>query len=102
MNTPRVIVCAAIRSYETQTIICGPRHGDCLNFAAEHKINKDQDAWECGFVDQENEFLTRAEAWKIADAMGQIRRPTGWESNFNEQRAPNVGDEGLLFSENLF
>jgi hypothetical protein len=101
VNPPRVIVCAAIRSYETKTIICGPRHGDCLNFAAEYQLGTKED-WECGFVDQENEFLTRAEAWKIADAMGQIRRPTGWESNFNEQRAPNVGDEGLLFSECLY
>lgn len=58
--------------------------------------------WECGFVDQENNFLTRAEAWVIADRMGQIRCPTGLERHYNNHRVANVGDEGLLFSENLY
>ena len=53
------------------------------------------------FIDQFGNFLTRAEAWKIADANGQIRRPTGWES-FANPRPANVGDEGILFSENLY
>jgi hypothetical protein len=57
---------------------------------------------ECGFVDQDNVFMSRAEAWKVADAAGQIRRPTGLEKNYDSHRAPNIGDEGLLFSENLY
>jgi hypothetical protein len=67
-----------------------------------HKNTSMSDVWECGFIDQHQVFLTRAEAWKVADAAGQIRRPSGFERNYNNQRRPNVGDEGLLFSENLY
>jgi hypothetical protein len=58
--------------------------------------------WEMGFIDQEGDFLTRAEAWKVADKAGQIRRPYGFERHYKNQRVANVGDEGLLFSENLY
>ena len=100
----RVVVCAAIKHKRTGDVICGARHGDCLNFASRHKIDEDfgSETWECGFVDADNVFMTRAEAWKVADSMGQIRRPTGFERNFKNQRPANVGDEGLLFSENLY
>jgi hypothetical protein len=54
-----------------------------------------------GFVDQYGTFYDRKEAWKIADKMGQIRRPTGWEG-FDTPRPANIGDEGILFSENLY
>ena len=56
---------------------------------------------EQGFIDQFGDFLTREEAWKIADSMGQIRRPTGFET-FLCPRKANVGDDGILFSENLY
>lgn len=58
--------------------------------------------WECGFVDKKNEFLQRDEAWKIANAAGQIRRPLGFEKDYSNQRNPNIGDSELLFSENLY
>lgn len=96
----RLIVCAAIRGKESGVVICGPRHGDCLNQRG-HLGLKDRE-WECGFVDQDNKFLTRYQAWKVADAAGQIRRPLGWERHYNDVRQPNVGDDGLLFSENLY
>ena len=54
-----------------------------------------------GFVDQYGKFYDRKEAWKIADKMGQIRRPTGWE-DFSNPRPAGIGDEGILFSENLY
>lgn len=57
--------------------------------------------WEQGFIDQYGNFLSRSEAWKIADKMGQIRRPTSHEKELNP-RQPNMGDDGLLFSENLY
>lgn len=100
----KLIVCAAIRNKETKLIICGARHGNCLNLAAELKAGKTlcSETWELGFIDQDNNFLTRSEAWKIADKAGQIRRPTGFEQNYSQTRKANVGDEGLLFSENLY
>lgn len=103
-NMPQLIVCAAIRNKNTGVIICGARHGNCLNAAMGYGLDDcpSGEVWECGFVDQHNKFLTRAEAWKVADANGQIRRPTGYERHYNNQRKPNVGDEGLLFSENLY
>ena len=102
-NAPKVIACAAIKNIKTGLIICGVRHGDCLNFAMGTGIDPcPGKAWECGFCDQDRNFLSRKEAWKVADAAGQIRRPTGFERDFNSQRTPNIGDEGMLFSENLY
>ena len=103
-NAPKVIACAAIKNIKTGLIICGVRHGDCLNFAVKTGIDDcpSSETWECGFCDQDRNFLNRIEAWKVADAAGQIRRPTGFERDFNSQRTPNIGDEGMLFSENLY
>lgn len=101
----RLVVCAAIRHRETGEIVCGARHGDCLNAAIRYGLDSipmDSETWECGFIDQDRKFLTRAEAWKVADAAGQIRRPRGFEKNYDNQRKPNIGDDGLLFSENLY
>lgn len=101
---PQLIVSAAIRNYNNpELIICGPRHGNCLNAVNRFKLETPtSDNWECGFVDQNNNFLTRKEAWVVADKAGQIRRPYGLERNYDSHRPPNVGDEGLLFSENLY
>ena len=98
------MVCAAIRHRVTGEVVCGPRHGHCLNTAARYGISPEYTGttWECGFVDRDNKFMTRAEAWKVADAAGQIRRPRGFERDYIDQRPPNVGDEGELFSENLY
>lgn len=100
----RVIVCAAVRNKETGAIVCGVRHGHCFNAVMLYGLDgrPNGETWECGFVDQNNRFLTREEAWRIADAAGQIRRPTGFEKNFCNQRASGVGDDGMLFSENLY
>jgi hypothetical protein len=101
----RLIVCAAIRHKETGVMICGVRHGHCLASVRRQGLDDKpykSKMWECGFVDQNNLFLTREEAWKVADAAGQIRRPFGFEKSYEDHRKPNVGDEGLLFSENLY
>jgi hypothetical protein len=99
----RLVVCAAIIN-NAGVMICGPRHGDCLNAAIKYGIDPlpDSEHWECGFVDQDNKFMSRAEAWAVADQAGQIRRPTGFEKNYVNQRTASVGDKGLLFSENLY
>ena len=101
-NRQRLVVCAAILNRESGALLCGPRHGHCLNSAVALGVYKEGEKWECGFVDRDNVYMTRAEAWKVADAAGQIRRPSGWERHYDSVRPPNVGDEGLLFSENLY
>ena len=100
----KVVVCAAARNKESGYIVCGPRHGDCINSIIKHGIGlpSETDKWECGFVDQENNFMSRQEAWVVADLAGQIRRPFGLEKDFKNQRPANVGDSGCLFSENLY
>lgn len=83
------IVCAAARNNFTGQIICSPRHYD----RTFHQSVVDRStAWNVadqGFVDQYGNFLTRAEAHKIAVAAGQIRRRCG-------------GDHEELYSENLY
>ena len=97
----RLIVCAAIRN-PAGTIVCGPRHGDCINSAIAFGLDPHSGSWECGFVDQDGIFLSRKEAWEVADAAGQIRRPTGYEQSYDRQRKPGIGDKAPLFSENLY
>ena len=96
---PRFVVCAAMR--KDGFIIAGARHFDTVMRVAIKALNLGFGNWEQGFIDQKGIFMTREEAWKVADARGQIRRPTGWEPSL-EPRKPNVGDEGCLFSENLY
>jgi hypothetical protein len=98
----RLVVCAAIKSKITDEVFCGSRHGDCLNLANRLGLFNGNFEWECGFVDQDNWFMSRAEAWIVADAAGQIRRPTGREGDYVDHRKANIGDDGLLFSENLY
>lgn len=88
----RRVVCAAIRA-EDGSIMVGVRHysadmhaqilsrSDGEKFA--HRSDDDQ-----GFVDQFGDYLTREEAWIVANDAGQIVR--------------DVGRHGKLFSENLY
>lgn len=104
INAPRIVVYSAVRHKDTGVMVRGVRHGDYLNdvirFGIDDHLNGE--TWECGFVDQDNKFMSREEAWKVADAAGQIRRPFGFEKDYNNQREPSISDEGLLFSENLY
>lgn len=83
------VVCAALR-HNSGEILCGPRHFDGIMQA---RIAFDPfghwRAAEQGFVDQRGNFLTREQAYLVAKAAGQIIRRCG-------------GDEGTLFSENLY
>ena len=88
----QVIVCAAMRHKDV--IVCGARHFDTHMLSQINAMNLHTTEWEQGFIDQFGHFLTRKEAWKIADKMGQIRRPTGWETS-NQPRVANVGDEEI-------
>lgn len=83
------IVCAANRS-PCGIIVCGPRHWDTvmrqqIQLIGEEKFTRAEQ----GFVDQFGTFLTREEAFVVAQAAGQILRRCG-------------GDEGRLYSENLY
>ena len=91
------VVCAAARNTYNGAIICSPRHYDSTFHAVielyretadEQSINDWMEA-DQGFVDQFGNFLTRAEARKIAVATKQIRRRCG-------------GDHEELYSENLY
>jgi hypothetical protein len=87
---PRVVVCAALKNKEG-LIVCGARHYDAVMHA--QIINSyyvwDKDAAEQGFIDQYGVFMSREEACKVAWYEGQIVRRCD-------------GDEGKLFSENLY
>lgn len=100
-QTKPYVVCAAIRDPETKQIVLGARHYDKLMLYTLMSLGVKGTGWEQGFIDQFDNFLTRSEAWRVADANGQIRRQTGWESVPNPRQA-NVGDEDELFSENLY
>ena len=97
------VVCAANRRKDGK-IVCGARHcdsimrqqiGSRLDLTRSDAEREESASWitaEQGFIDQFGTFLTRTEAWKIAEANGQIIRRCG-------------GDEyngGTLFSENLY
>lgn len=89
-ETPqRRIVCAAMRN-AWNSVICSPRHwDDTARRLVLYRPDMWRDSAEQGFVDQQGVFLTREEAWPIALAAGQIIRRVG-------------GDEGRLFSENMY
>lgn len=89
----RRVVCAALRAEDGEVLI-GIRHyssdmhaqidarPDGYKFC--HRSGDDQ-----GFVDQRGEYLTRRQAWNVAEAAGQVRRQ-GFDG------------EGELFSEDLY
>lgn len=94
------IVCAVNRD-KSGAIILGARHWDnCMHKAfhywkiATNHITKDMRFTEQGFIDQHGVFLTREEAWIIAEKAGQIIRRVGGD----------MSPEGVgkLFSENLY
>ena len=85
---PRRIVCAAMR--KGGRVITGARHFDKVMRSQMNATEgilwwKDCDQ---GFIDQYGDFMTREEAWIVAENQGQIFR--------------EVSTPGLLFSENLY
>jgi hypothetical protein len=87
MMTNRRIVCAALK-YDSR-IICGARHYDERMIEQIELSALDWRKAEQGFIDQHGTFLDRVEAWKIADAQGQIIRDRDWST-------------GVLHSEHLY
>lgn len=86
----RRIVCAAVL-YKDGTMLVGPRHFDSI-MRLQYKrfgIKDPESESQQGFVDQYGVFLTREEAYVVAKRQSQIIRRCG-------------GDDGRLFSENLY
>ena len=86
----RRVVCAANRYGDT--LLLGARHWDKQMHAQADAIGfvrANYEREEQGFIDQYGVFMTRQEAWDVAKAAGQIIRRVG-------------GDEGCLYSENLY
>lgn len=90
--TTRFIVCAAMINADG-LVIASPRHWDFVAHQTVrfHTGRFDHEAVE-GFIDQFGKFLTRTEAWKVAEAAGQIRRRCGGDT----------ANHGTLYSENLY
>lgn len=86
----RRVVCAACL-YGDGIMLVGPRHFDATMLDQYRRLGlkKTEDQCVQGFVDQWGNFMTREEAHKVASEQGQIRNRCG-------------GDEGRLFSENLY
>ena len=88
----RRVVCAANRDKFSGDIIIGVRHWDAFMHA-----QADAQCWcvgehDQGFIDQFGAFMSRTEAWKVAEAAGQIIRRVGGDD----------ADSGTLYSENLY
>ncbi len=87
------IVCAASR-FKDGLIIASPRHSDATFRAVVERLAKagadplEGCVDEQGFIDQYGAFHSREEAWKIAEAQGQII-----DGNWGR---------GVLYSENLY
>lgn len=85
------VVCAAIKHPQSGAVIAGPRHFDGVMRAT---IGKSLEWYEAeqGFIDQHGNYLSRTEAWKVAEAAGQILRRCGGDT----------ANGGTLYSENLY
>lgn len=89
----RRVVCAACK-LDDGTFVIGARHMDGIMYATKERIGKGwmHDPEAQGFIDQRGVFMTREEAWKVAEAAGQILRRCGGDTLHG----------GHLFSENLY
>ena len=88
----RRIVCAANRAKFTGEVVIGVRHYDGFMDIQYETRPSYGDPVEQGFIDQYGNFVSRTEAWIIADAANQIIRRVGGDD----------ADGGTLYSENLY
>ena len=93
------IVCAANRLPDG-TILIGARHWDkWMHQQNDGRVPVEPNTHpgvfedeEQGFIDNRGNFLSRTEAWKVADEAGQIIYRVGGDT----------ADGGTLYSENLY
>ena len=91
----RRVVCAANLCISSGAIILGARHWDkCMvnhhNLFEIAEVDTSFD--DQGFIDQHGVFMSRQEAWEVAEKAGQIVRRVGGDD----------ADGGTLYSENLY
>lgn len=89
----RRVVCAALRAADGDVLI-GIRHYSA-DMVAQMQARHDGDKFRRlsaggqGFVDQQGVYMTRRQAWAVAEAAGQVRRL-------------DPEDAGVLYSEDLY
>jgi hypothetical protein len=86
----RRVVCAAVL-YPDGTMLVGPRHFDSAMLAQyrARKIQFEESDAQCGFLDQDCNFMSRQEAYLVAVNAGQVKKRPG-------------DQEEKLFSEDLY
>lgn len=67
---PRQVVCAALR--KDGLVICSARHYSGHTREIIKRLGLSFGGWEQGFIDQNDVFLTREEAYLIAKERGQV------------------------------
>jgi|ERR1035437_3364357 hypothetical protein len=90
-NIQRVVVCASNRS-KSGKIICGARHWDAAmrsTVIIDGKMPSEWHGADQGFIDQFCVWMDRQEAWKVAEAAGQIKYGRDYS-------------KGTLYSEDLY
>ena len=92
-NNRRVVCAANISIYGV--VLVGARHWDTWMHkqADAQGISGVEGCQEQGFIDQYGNYLTRAEAWKVAKRQNQIIHLCGGQT---------LIDDGILWSENLY
>lgn len=93
----RRIICSAIRFSPTtdddpEIVVCGVRHYDMLMNNQLNLLPRVVGVETQGFVDNFGQFLTRTEAWIVADEADQIVHRCGGD----------CANGGTLYSENLY
>ena len=96
-RSERRVVCAAIRAADGDLLL-GIRHYskdmhkqiDARHDGAKFKMRHDEDQ---GFVDKFGVFMSREEAYKVAEAAGQLRYPEACDDGLDGKR---------LYSEGLY
>lgn len=74
------VVCAACKHRDDGLIICGARHWDMVMHKVRESLPEkyhNSASYEQGFIDRYGNFLTREEAFDLAEHAGQIRVKTG-------------------------
>lgn len=71
-NKKEYILCAAIKLFVTDFIVCGHRHSDCIQLFCSITGHKITSSDEQGFLTSKNRFVDRREAARIAFEAGQV------------------------------
>lgn len=71
-NKKEYILCAAIKLFVSNSIVCGHRHSDCIQLFCSITGYKITSLDEQGFLTSKNRFVDRREAARIAFEAGQV------------------------------